>query len=48
MKTQILGVFVATAFASVILAQHEDHQHSYSGPEEVWDGLTWTPLAQER
>ena len=34
MKPLILGALVATAFAAVVFAQHEEHQYSYSGPEE--------------
>jgi hypothetical protein len=34
MKPLILGLLVATAFGAAMLARHEDHQHSYSGPEE--------------
>jgi hypothetical protein len=34
MQRLILAVLVATAVASVVLAQQEDHQHSSSGPEE--------------
>src|SRR5450755_2543490 len=34
MKPLILGPLVATVFGAAMLAQHEDHQHSYSGSEE--------------
>ena len=34
MKPLILGPLFVTALAAVMLAQHDDHQHSYSGPKE--------------
>jgi hypothetical protein len=34
MKPLILGPLVAIVFGAAMLAQHEDHQHSYSGSEE--------------
>jgi tetratricopeptide (TPR) repeat protein len=34
MRPPILGPLIATAFAAVVLGQHDDHQHSYSGPDE--------------
>jgi tetratricopeptide (TPR) repeat protein len=33
-KAVVLGLLVATVFAAVTFAQQEEHQHSYSGPEE--------------
>jgi len=33
-KAVILGLLVATVFAPATFAQHEEHQHSYSGLEE--------------
>lgn len=34
MRTLTLAVLIATALAAAALAQHEGHEHSYSGPEE--------------
>jgi tetratricopeptide (TPR) repeat protein len=33
-RTLTLAVLIATALAAAALAQHEGHEHSYSGPEE--------------